>query len=73
MTHPQTITIDLDAASSADDQAPGRVCHGCLQRTVDAERHYWVSRKEGVGQRICAFGVTAGGDLLKPPLSCAIM
>jgi len=36
----QTITIDLDAASIADRQAPGHVCFDRLRRTVDARRPY---------------------------------
>jgi len=45
----QTITIDLDAASIPDIQAPGHVCFDCLRRTVDARRHYWDPRHGGPG------------------------
>ena len=45
----QPMTIDLDAASIADTQAPGQVCFGCLQRTVDATKHYWDTHEGGPG------------------------
>ena len=46
----QKTAIDLDAASIRDDQAPGHVCCGCLQRTEDATRHYWEPRHGGPGE-----------------------
>ena len=36
----QAVTLDLVAASVPDRQAPGHVCHDCLQRTMQAHAHY---------------------------------
>ena len=56
----QTITIDLDAASVPDNQAPGHVCFGCLGRSVDGTKHHWDARHRGPGEywvcRECGIG-----------------
>ena len=45
----QTITIDLDAARTADRQAPGHVCFDCLRRMVDARQYHWDPSHGGPG------------------------
>ena len=37
----QTIAKDLDVAAIPDDQAPGYLCFGCLQKSVEGTMHYW--------------------------------
>ena len=46
----QAVTIDLDAATTPDVQAPGQVCFGCLQRSVEGTKHYWDPRHDGPGE-----------------------